>query len=104
MTNTRTPDHGLDAGWNASELWDISSLAKWSLSTCKDSFGIDRLRDDNPDTYWQSDGTRPHFVNITLHKCCTIAQISLYLDYKQDESYTPQTIAISAGSRSNDRT
>ncbi|KAH6566861.1 hypothetical protein BASA62_006458 [Batrachochytrium salamandrivorans] len=44
----------------------------------------------------------PHFVNITLHKCCTIAQISLYLDYKQDESYTPQTIAISAGSRSND--
>ncbi|MEJ1286164.1 hypothetical protein NN561_017168 [Cricetulus griseus] len=27
-------------------------------------FGVDQLRDDNLETYWQSDGSQPHLVNI----------------------------------------
>ena len=31
---------------------------------CSAGFGVDQLRDDNLETYWQSDGSQPHLVNI----------------------------------------
>ncbi|XP_034021066.1 anaphase-promoting complex subunit 10 isoform X2 [Thalassophryne amazonica] len=43
---------------------EIGSQAVWSLSSCKPGFGVDQLRDDNLETYWQSDGSQPHLVNI----------------------------------------
>ena len=46
------------------EVREIGDQAIWSLSSCKPGFGIDQLRDDNFDTYWQSDGPQPHLVNI----------------------------------------
>ena len=46
------------------EVREIGDQAVWSLSSCKPGFGIDQLRDDNFDTYWQSDGPQPHLVNI----------------------------------------
>ena len=35
-----------------------------SLSLVILGFGVDQLRDDNLETYWQSDGSQPHLVNI----------------------------------------
>lgn len=32
-------------------------------------FGVDQLRDDNLETYWQSDGSQPHLVNIQFRYC-----------------------------------
>lgn len=52
-------------------------------------FGIDQLRDDSTDTYWQSDGQLPHLVNIQFQKKTTIRNVWIYADYKADESYTP---------------
>ncbi|CAI8050052.1 Anaphase-promoting complex subunit 10 [Geodia barretti] len=81
---------------------EIGSQAVWSLSSSKPGFGIAQLRDDSINTYWQSDGLQPHYVNIQfLMKTETI---SLYLDYKQDESYTPSKVAVRAGSTFNDLT
>jgi hypothetical protein len=35
-------------------LREIGDLAVWSLSSCKQGFGIDQLRDGLTTTYWQS--------------------------------------------------
>ena len=46
------------------EVREIGEQAIWSLSSCKPGFGIDQLRDNNFDTYWQSDGPQPHLISI----------------------------------------
>ena len=65
------------------------------------------FRDNNTDTYWQSDGPQPHLVNIQFHKkveeraeggrlkCLqvSIKEIAMYCDFKLDESYTPSKIS-----------
>jgi anaphase-promoting complex subunit 10 len=38
-------------------------------------FGVDQLRGDSPDVYWQSDGPQPHLVNIQFRKKTTIHDI-----------------------------
>ena len=45
---------------------EIGDLAVWSLSTAKPGNGVDQLRDDNTDTYWQSDGPQPHLINVQV--------------------------------------
>ena len=52
-------------------------------------FGVDQLRDNCLETYWQSDGPQPHLVNIQFRKKTTVQDVCLYADYKLDESYTP---------------
>ena len=97
---------------------EIGSLAVWQLSSAKPGSGIEQLRDGNPDTYWQcvvvvlvtraltacaltsitrSDGTGSHHVNIQFLRKVTIDEVRIYLNYRIDESYTPQRIAIRAG-------
>ena len=39
------------------QLFDLSPLATWKLSSWKQGFGLKQLRDDSPDSYWQSDGS-----------------------------------------------
>ncbi|KAH1019888.1 hypothetical protein HUJ04_009639 [Dendroctonus ponderosae] len=62
------------------------------------SFGVDQLRDDRADTYWQSDGQLPHLVNIQFQRKTTISDIYIYTDYKLDESYTPSRIQLAVTS------
>lgn len=84
-----------------SEQWTFLtfiSLLCWFLL----GFGVERLRDNIMDTYWQSDGQLPHLVNIQFHRKTNISQIYIYTDYKLDESYTPSRISIRAGSHFND--
>jgi len=81
---------------------EVGSHAIWSLSSCKPGFGVDQLRDDRADTYWQSDGQLPHLVNIQFQRKTTISDIYIYTDYKLDESYTPSRISIRVGTHFND--
>lgn len=71
------------------KLQEVGNHAIWSLSSCKPGFGVDQLRDDILETYWQSDGQLPHLVNIQFKKKTAICDIRIYTDYKLDESYTP---------------
>lgn len=73
---------------------DIGEYSIWSLSSCKPGNGVEQLRDDNTNTFWQSDGLQPHFVMIQFLKKMRVSEIWLYLDYKTDESYTPSKISI----------
>lgn len=73
----------------AGRVREVGNHAIWSLSSCKPGFGVDQLRDDITETYWQSDGQLPHLVNIQFKRKTTIRDICIYTDYKLDESYTP---------------
>ena len=77
-------------------------MAVWSLSTAKPGNGVEQLRDDNIDTYWQSDGPQPHLINIQFHKKMCIHEIVVYTDFKLDESYTPSKISIRVGNTFHD--
>ncbi|PNX82984.1 anaphase-promoting complex subunit 10-like protein [Trifolium pratense] len=50
------------------DLRELGKKAAWSVSSCKTGNGVSSLRDDNLETYWQSDGAQPHFVNIQFQK------------------------------------
>mmetsp|Transcript_4027 Transcript_4027/g.5882 ORF Transcript_4027/g.5882 Transcript_4027/m.5882 type:complete len:184 (+) Transcript_4027:469-1020(+) len=87
---------------SATEKREIGDEAVWSLSTAKPGNGVEQLRDDNTDTYWQSDGSQPHLINIQFHKKMSIAEVGFYLDYKLDESYTPKKLSLRAGTTFHD--
>ncbi|KAG2266786.1 hypothetical protein Bca52824_073865 [Brassica carinata] len=71
--------------------------AAWSVSSCKPGNGVNTLRDDDLETFWQSDGLQPHLINIQFQKKVRLQLVVLYLDFKLDESYTPSKISIRAG-------
>eukprot|EP00658_Telonema_sp_P-2_P032837 TRINITY_DN24220_c0_g1_i3.p1 TRINITY_DN24220_c0_g1~~TRINITY_DN24220_c0_g1_i3.p1 ORF type:complete len:181 (+),score=29.27 TRINITY_DN24220_c0_g1_i3:237-779(+) len=85
-----------------SHLREIGDQAVWTLSTAKPGNGVEQLRDDSTETYWQSDGTQPHFVNIQFHKKMRIERISFYTDYRIDESYTASKLSIREGNDLDD--
>ena len=86
-----------------SEVEEIDrSLASWSLSSAKPGNGIEQLLDENPDTFWQSDGGQPHLVTVSFYRKTKISDIWLYLNYRSDESYTPQQISVRIGSSHHD--
>ncbi|CAD6198802.1 unnamed protein product [Caenorhabditis auriculariae] len=77
---------------------DISDLAVWTLSSCKPGYGVHELLNDSVDKYWQSDGPQPHTVTVEFQRKTDVSFLFLYLDYKNDESYTPSKIVVKTGS------
>lgn len=92
--------NGLDESMG--EKREIGDEAVWTLSSAKPGNGVEQLRDGNNQTFWQSDGIQPHYVNILFHKKMRIKEIAIYTDYKLDESYTPAKIQIKAGTGYHD--
>ncbi|EEB08406.1 anaphase-promoting complex subunit Apc10 [Schizosaccharomyces japonicus yFS275] len=83
-------------------LVDVGNLAQWSASTEKTGFPISNVRDDDINTYWQSDGSQPHVLYAKFIKRVEIKYLSIYLMYSLDESYTPSKIRIAAGTGLHD--
>ncbi|KAJ4291997.1 hypothetical protein N0V90_009896 [Kalmusia sp. IMI 367209] len=83
-------------------LREISTLASWTVSSSKPGCSIPQLRHPSPNLFWQSDGPQPHYLNIHFFKLVRIVGLRLYLDFEQDESYTPTRIVLLAGSGMND--
>ncbi|OZJ01736.1 hypothetical protein BZG36_05118 [Bifiguratus adelaidae] len=81
---------------------EIGDMATWSFSSSKAGCGLEQLRDNQLDTYWQSEGPQPHYVNIQFAKRTTVQQISIYTDYRVDESYTPHKMCIRCGNTASD--
>ena len=69
---------------------EIGGEAVWTLSSAKTGNGVDQLRDNDMRTFWQSDGTQPHHVNIQFLRKKSVAAVSFFLEHKLDESYTPK--------------
>jgi anaphase-promoting complex subunit 10 len=83
-------------------LREISTLASWTVSSSKPGCSIPQLRHPSTNLFWQSDGPQPHYLNIHFFKLVRIVGMRLYLDFEQDESYTPTKIIFLAGSGMND--
>ena len=98
-SETRSGTSELDVRPNNRE---IGNEAVWSLSTAKPGNGVEQIRDESTETYWQSDGGQPHLINIQFHKKMSIAEMAFYLDYSLDESYTPKKMSIRAGTTFHD--
>lgn len=81
---------------------EVGSIATWSLSSSKAGFGVEQLRDNSTETYWQSDGPQPHLVNISFTRKITIKVVCIYVDFTSDESYTPYKMSIRAGNSYTD--
>lgn len=45
---------------------EVGGQAVWSVTSAKAGNGVELLRDDRDDTYWQSDGAQPHLININF--------------------------------------
>ncbi|KAK3314461.1 anaphase-promoting complex, subunit 10-domain-containing protein [Apodospora peruviana] len=78
-------------------LKEINHLAHFSVSSHKPGNGVAELLDDDLDKYWQSDGQQPHHVDIHFIRRVQIRAMRFYVDYNQDESYTPTHIEFLAG-------
>jgi anaphase-promoting complex subunit 10 len=81
---------------------ELGEEAVWSISTAKPGNGVEQLRDNNYETYWQSDGPQPHNVTIQFLRKVSISHICFYLDYGLDESYAPKKIRIKSGTTYHD--
>ncbi|KAJ3082801.1 Anaphase-promoting complex subunit 10, partial [Physocladia obscura] len=86
------------------QLRNVSAVGAWSVSSHKHGggFGVESLRDGSIETYWQSDGPQPHFINIHFQRKTELQLLRLYVDYRQDESYCPSKISVRAGSTLQD--
>jgi len=80
----------------------LGHLASWAVSSSKYGFGVDCLYDDDPTTFWQSDGPQPHFVSLMFPKRVKVQKVSLLLDATLDESYTPDKLCVRAGTTVHD--
>lgn len=93
------PDEDSPAGRG---LREIGHLATWSVTSAKPGNGVDLLRDGRSDTFWQSDGLQPHLISMTFNECMALVELHVYVDYKLDESYTPNKLSVQAGTCPHD--
>ncbi|KAF8245355.1 APC10-domain-containing protein [Wilcoxina mikolae CBS 423.85] len=83
-------------------LKEIGNLASWTVSTAKPGNGIEQLRDEDTSLFWQSDGPQPHHINIHFAKRVKVKRIRMYLDFENDESYTPTKMSVLSGTGHQD--
>ncbi|GAC99435.1 potential anaphase-promoting complex processivity factor [Pseudozyma hubeiensis SY62] len=76
----------------------------WTLSSYKPGSGVSELRSADLTKLWQSDGNQPHLINIQFARRTCVTHLSIFLDVKQDDSYTPTRIAVKAGTNYHDLT
>lgn len=92
---------------NLDRLHDLREMGRealcWQLSSAKPGNGVEQIREPTLDTYWQSDGTaQPHWIQVTFGRRVAMSHVCLYLDYAQDESYTPRRIQVQVGMTDQD--
>ncbi|KAL0636784.1 hypothetical protein Q9L58_004267 [Maublancomyces gigas] len=79
-------------------LKEIGNLASWTVSTAKPGNGIEQLRDEDTNLFWQ----QPHMINIHFAKRVFVKRIRMFLDFENDESYTPTKISVMSGTGYHD--
>ncbi|KND94344.1 Anaphase-promoting complex subunit 10 [Tolypocladium ophioglossoides CBS 100239] len=82
-------------------LKEISNLGKFTVSSHKPGSGVEELRGDDLKQYWQSDGPQPHRLTVYFVKRVGIRDIRFFVDYNEDESYTPTKIVFKSGTSEN---
>ncbi|QEU58778.1 Doc1 [Kluyveromyces lactis] len=78
-------------------LVNLTKLAFWKASSFKVGNPIENAIDDDPTTFWQSDGLQPHRIDINFSKRVDVVQLAMYFCLVTDESYTPELFKVYAG-------
>ncbi|GBF95858.1 anaphase-promoting complex subunit [Raphidocelis subcapitata] len=86
----------------AGGLREIGNLASWSVTSAKPGNGVELLRDGDAATFWQSDGVQPHLITAQFEQRVELLELHLLLDFKLDESYTPNKLVVRAGTGCHD--
>lgn len=94
---------------NLDSLYGLREIGRealcWELSSAKPGNGVEQIRDQSTDTYWQSDGvSQPHWIQVHFARRVAISHVCLYLDYNLDESYTPKHLSVQVGMTTHDLT
>jgi anaphase-promoting complex subunit 10 len=92
---------------NLDSLYGLREIGRealcWQLSSAKPGNGVEQIRDQSTDTYWQSDGvSQPHSIQVHFGRRVALSHVCLYLDYNLDESYTPKHLSIQVGMTTQD--
>ncbi len=71
---------------NLDSLYGLREIGKealcWQLSSAKPGNGVEQIRDQSTDTYWQSDGVaQPHLIQVHFARRVAISHVCLYLDF-----------------------
>ncbi|RGP72683.1 anaphase-promoting complex subunit 10 [Fusarium longipes] len=82
-------------------LKEVSNLARFTVSSHKPGNGVEELKSDDLKQFWQSDGPQPHKLTMYFTKRVGIRDIRFYVDYNEDESYTPTKVVFKAGTSEN---
>lgn len=98
--NSGTPDWSIEDEIDDSELNELEAV--FSINSSKIANGVEQIRDNNLETYWQSDGYSPHLINIQFLKRVPVTKLCIYLKYGIDESYTPKKISVHSGITTNE--
>ena len=106
-TASAEPSLLIQAVANLDSLYGLREIGRealcWQLSSAKPGNGVDQIRDQNTDSYWQSDGiSQPHWVQVHFARRVAISHVCLYLDYNLDESYTPKHLSVQVGMTTQD--
>jgi anaphase-promoting complex subunit 10 len=83
-------------------LRELGADAVFSISSAKPGNGVEQIRDDNLETYWQSDGPAPHTINIHFMEKKEISHVCVYCDYNLDESYNVKKLSVRCGTSLHD--
>lgn len=83
-------------------LLNVNSLALWKASSSKLGNPIENVLNDNPNSFWQSDGGQPHTIDIYFSRRTDIVLLALYFSLTKDESYTPRLFKLYVGHSPSD--
>jgi len=95
-------DHETEPHFDDTGLKEIGNLASWTVSSWKPGCGVEALRHEDTNLFWQSDGPQPHHLSIHFSRLVSILSLRIYLDFEADESYTPTKITLLAGTGYHD--
>lgn len=71
------------------------------VSSMSDDDGPQNLTDDNPDTYWETDGSQgQHWIRLKMKKGTVIKKLLLSID-STDDNYVPSRILVMGGEPDN---
>jgi hypothetical protein len=84
----------------ASACEDLSAKAALTVSSAAHLAA--KLLDGSLDTYWESQGSRPHWIQFDFPKSVTVQRVLLYMDNAKDDSFTPEKITVMVGSMPNE--
>ncbi|KAI8872957.1 galactose-binding like protein [Ramicandelaber brevisporus] len=75
---------------------DLAPKALITVSSRRAPHNASALTDHNPSTFWQSESQCPHTITLHFPGRVCLQSIQLLLNFEEDETYAPRTVAILA--------